>query len=46
MKRLFQGKVEIELFEKHFYIHDLPKGIYMLVIKTIDGIHTKKIIKQ
>ena len=45
IKQLSQSDGQFELFEKQFYLDDLPKGIYLMVLKTKHAIYTEKIIK-
>ncbi len=45
VKSLLDEKKLPGIYEMEIDLSDLPKGIYFCILKTSDGIHTKKIIK-
>lgn len=45
VKHLLQADEVVELVKKPFYIDDLPKGIYILVLRTPHKTYTQKIVK-
>ena len=46
IRQLAQSRGTFQNFEKQYYLDNLPKGIYMIVLRTDQNIYTQKIIKQ
>jgi len=46
VKRLSEGRAGFENFEKQFYLDDVPKGVYLIVLQNGQERHLKKLIKQ